>query len=259
MARTSFNRHREEIEDVFGIRIICDRSNGWRYRIENADEMDGNTVANWMANTISLNNVIAENRSVADRILLENIPSEGANLQCVIEAMRMGRMIEFSYHKYHTSEIKHYEVEPYCVKLYHRRWYLLARYRDTKTFRVFGFDRIVSVNVSSLKFKLDRNFDASSYFNEFFGVAPNFDIPLQKIIVRAYNTEQFYMRDLPVHHSQKLIAQGDGFCDYELTLRPTDDFLGYILSRSRWIQVLSPQNVIDNIREMAKSVQNLYH
>ena len=95
MARTSFNRHREEIEDLFGIKIVCDRSRGWKYRIENADVMDKPSVGNWMANTISLNNLIAENRSVSDRILLENIPSEGVNLQRVIEAMKTSKMIEF--------------------------------------------------------------------------------------------------------------------------------------------------------------------
>ena len=30
MPRTSFNRHREEIEDLFGIKIVCDRSIGWK-------------------------------------------------------------------------------------------------------------------------------------------------------------------------------------------------------------------------------------
>ena len=82
MPRTSFNRHREEIEDLFGIKIVCDRSIGWKYSIENADDLDKPSVENWMANTISLNNIIAENRSVSDRILLENIPSEGVNLHC---------------------------------------------------------------------------------------------------------------------------------------------------------------------------------
>lgn len=259
MARTSFNRHREEIEDLFGIKIVCDRSRGWKYRIENADVMDKPSVGNWMANTISLNNLIAENRSVSDRILLENIPSEGVNLQRVIEAMKTSKMIEFDYLKYHSTEPKRYVVEPYCVKLYHRRWYMLARYHETpREYRVFAFDRIVDTTISSKQFKIDKTFDAASYFNECFGVAPNFVVPVQKVVIRAYKTEQYYMRNLPVHPTQRLIAEGDGYCDYEITLRPTEDFLGYLLSRAHWVEVISPQEVRAHIRDMVDKIKDRY-
>lgn len=119
MSRTSFNRHREEIEEIFGVKIVCDRRNGWKYSIANTDDLDKLSVENWMANIISLNNIIAENRSVRDRILIESIPSEGTNLQRVIEAMKLSKMIEFDYLKYNSTETKRYVVEPYCVKLYH--------------------------------------------------------------------------------------------------------------------------------------------
>lgn len=259
LARTSFNRHREEIEDLFGIKIVCDRRNGWKYSIENAGNLDRYSAENWMASTISLNNVIVENLSVSDRILLENIPSEGANLQRVIEAMKSSSMIELHYLQYHSTETKLYIIEPYCVKLYHRRWYMLARYHETPNeFRVFSFDRIADTVISSKKFKIDKDFDAASYFNEFFGVAPNFDVPLQNVVVRAYNTEQYYMRDLPVHPTQRLIAEGEGYCDYEVTLRPTEDFLGYLLSRAQWVEVISPQEVRDQITSMADNVRKRY-
>ena len=259
MSRTSFNRHREEIDDVFGIKIVCNRSNGWKYTIENADDMDKPSVENWMANTISLNNIIAENRSVSDRILLENIPSEGSNLQRVVEAMKNSKIIEFDYLKYHSTETKRYFVEPYCVKLYHRRWYMLARYHEAPNeFRVFAFDRIVDTTISSKKFKIDKNFNAASYFNECFGVAPNFDTPLKAVVIRAHNTEQYYMRDLPVHPTQRLIAEGDGYCDYEVTLRPTEDFLGYLLSRAHWVEIISPQEVRDHINRMVNNIKNRY-
>lgn len=259
LARTSFNRHREEIEDLFGIKIVCDRSIGWKYRIENADDLDKPSVENWMANTISLNHIIAENRSVSDRVLLENIPSEGVNLQSVVEAMKISKMIEFDYLKYHSTETKRYLVEPYCVKLYHRRWYMLARYPNIpREFRVFAFDRIVDTTISTKKFKIDKDFDAASYFNECFGVAPNFDVPLQKVVLRAYDTEQYYMRDLPVHPTQRLIAEGDGYCDYEVTLRPTEDFLGYLLSRAHWVEIISPQEVREHINRMIDNIKNRY-
>ena len=37
MARSSFNRHRDAILDMFGIIIDCDKRDGYRYHIANAE------------------------------------------------------------------------------------------------------------------------------------------------------------------------------------------------------------------------------
>lgn len=258
LSRTTFNRHRDEIEDIFGIRIICSRKKGNLYMIENADSLDNHSVENWMANTISINNIIAENRSVSDRILLEAIPSEGETLQTAIEAMKEGHKFEFDYKKYYSPESKHYSIEPYCVKLYHRRWYLLGRYSHDKDFRLFAFDRISNAHKSSDKFKIDKTFNASDYFNECFGVVLNTSVPVQKVIVRAYINERYYLRDLPLHPSQRLVGEGDGYFDYEVTLRPTEDFLGYLLSRSNFVKIISPVSLANQLKEMALSIVKRY-
>ena len=259
MSRTSFNRHREEIEDIFGIKIVCSRSIGNKYSIENISAMDSNSVESWMANTISINNIIAENKSVKDRILLESIPSEGGNLQTAIVTMRKSNLLEFDYKKYYSAASKHYVIEPYCVKLYHRRWYLLGRYPETKDFRLFAFDRMSNVNISTVKFKIDKTFDGSEYFNECFGVALNTSVPVQKIIIRAYINERYYLRDLPLHPTQRLVGEGDGYFDYEITMRPTEDFLGYLLSRSNFVKIISPKSLANQLKQMAQSIVDRYN
>ena len=258
MSRTSFNRHREEIEDIFGIKIICSRFNGNKYSIENADAIDNNSVESWMANVISINNIIVDNKSVSNRILLESIPSEGGNLQFAIEAMRKGHILEFDYKKYYSTDAKHYYIEPYCVKLYHRRWYLLGRYTDIKDYRLFAFDRMSNVNITSAKFRIDTSFNAMEYFYECFGVAINKSVPVQKVIIRAYTNERYYLRDLPLHPSQRLVGEGDGYFDYEITMRPTEDFLGYLLSRSNFVKIVSPTSLANQLKEMAQSILDRY-
>jgi hypothetical protein len=58
------------------------------------------------------------------------------------------------------------------------------------------------------------------------------------------------MRDLPLHHTQRLLAETDDHTDFELTLRPTDDLKAHLLSRGRWLKVLSPQWLTDEIRRL---------
>lgn len=142
---------------------------------------------------------------------------------------------------------------PYCF------WRSESSASDISCLLIPMRERSTDEGISSEKFKIDRNFDATSYFNECFGVAPNFEVPLQKVVLRAYNTEQYYMRDLPVHPTQRLIAEGDGYCDYEVTLRPSVDFLGYLLSRAQWVEIISPQEVRDHIISMVDNIKNRYN
>lgn len=258
LSRTSFNRHREEIEDAFGIRIVCDRRNGWRYSLEDTGKMKSQSVQTWMANTLSLNNVMAENRAVHDRILLEHIPSEGANLQKAIEAMKHGRMVRIVYRKYQSNETKQHIGEPYCVKLYRRRWYLLMRNPDTKSFVVWAFDRIIELDFYKRKFKMEKDFDAAAYFGECFGTVRNDDIPLQRIVLRTFGKERFYMRDLPLHPSQVLVSEKADYTDYAITLRPTDDFIAHLLSRAEWIQVRSPKILVQKMKSTIAAMQGRY-
>lgn len=247
MARTSFNRHRDEIEDIFGIRIVCDRSNSCRYSIADLRVPDRNSVLSWMANTLSLNNIIAENRAVHDRILLEPVPSEGETLRCAIEAMKTSRMIGIEYHKYQSEEILHYEVEPYCVKLYNRRWYVLVRFPLKDDFRILSFDRICRLEVSPKTFVMPEDFSASEFFKDFYGIYYDPAIPMEHVTIRAYGKERYYVRDLPIHPTQTIVGSGDDYTDYEIRLRPTTDFKAYLLSQGEWLHVLAPQALAEDI------------
>lgn len=248
MARTSFNRHRDEIEEIFGIRIICNRSNGCRYCIADIGDLDRHSALNWMANTLSLNNIIAENRTVHDRILLEPVPSEGETLRRAIEAMKTSRMIAVDYHKYQSEATLHYEVEPYCVKLYNRRWYVLVRFQAENAFRILSFDRICQLEILSTTFAMPRDFSVAAFFKDFYGIYYDPAIPMERITIRTYGKERYYVRDLPIHPTQTVVGSGDDYTDYEIRLRPTSDFKAYLLSQGEWLQVLTPQALADDIK-----------
>lgn len=249
IARNTFIRHRNAIENIFGICIECDRKNDYKYYISNREALTEDSIQNWMLSTLSVNHVISESLSLKKRILLEPIPSEKGYLEPIINAMKKKRLINIYYHKYGAEEPKEYVMAPYCIKMYHRRWYILGRYKSGE-FRVFSFDRIKELIISNETFELDEDFDAEDYFSECYGVVRMEEMPVERIVLRAYGDENLYMRDLPVHHSQMEIGSGDGYTDFECYLRPTLDFCGYILSRGSRLQVIKPQSLIDKIHQM---------
>jgi hypothetical protein len=248
-SRTTFHRHKIAIEDIFGINIECDRKNGYKYYIGNPKVLTENSIQNWMLSTLSVNHVISESLSLQKRILLEPIPSAKGYLKSIIDAMKKKRLITIEYRKYSSEDPKEYLIAPYCIKLYHRRWYVLGRYMSSE-FRVFSFDRIKELTVNQDTFELDEDFDAEDYFRECYGVVRDEEMPVERIVLRAYGDESLYLNDLPVHHSQVEIGSGDGYTDFECYVRPTLDFCGQILSRGCRLQVLKPQSLADKIHNM---------
>ena len=71
----TFHKWRNACEEIFGINIECKRTSGYIYSIDNAEEIENGGLKSWLLNTISVSNVLIENQSLKDRILLEEIPS----------------------------------------------------------------------------------------------------------------------------------------------------------------------------------------
>lgn len=266
LPRASFNRHKAAVEEMFGIIIECDKKDGYRYYIDNDEVLQENSVQNWMLSTMSVHNVISESLSLQDRILLEYVPSQGEYLHQVIEAMKQRVKIEVTYLKYGFDDAKVLVLEPYCIKLFHQRWYLLARHHREATdakpaadfFSVYSFDRIREMALTEEVFELDPDFIAKDYFRESFGVLVLEQVKPERVVVRAFGKEGFYVNDLPMHPSQKEIARTDEYTDFELFIRPSNDFCGYILSRGRQLKVMQPQWLVDKVRSMYREALDLY-
>ncbi len=269
LSRTTFNRHRDSILDIFGIIIECDRRDGYRYYIENEEVLKENSIQNWMFSTLSVSNMLDGNVGLQDRILLESIPSGGDKLRQIIEAMRDNRRIRIQYHKYSSAESKQYTLEPYCLKLYNRRWYMLVKKADAPTpsedkdkkgdLFIFSLDRIESIEILQTKYTIDKNFDAEVYFNDCFGIMVDGSLKAERIVLRAYGLTPYYLRDLPMHHTQKEIKRSEEYTDFEYKLRPAEDFIEHLLSLSTRVRVIEPVWLAKEMQQRLKDALSLYN
>ena len=182
------------------------------------------------------------------RILLESIPSNGEFLQQFIDAMKSNVRVRIQYKKYGSDEVTTKVVDPYCVKLFKRRWYAQVKNLYRGTLYVLAFDRIISLELTDHHFDIDQDYDAAPYFDDCIGIFKNPEVPLTRIVFRAYGREVFYQRDLPFHHSQKEILTAEDYSDFELWLRPTNELYTPLLSRGCNIQVLEPQWLVEEIK-----------
>ena len=260
IARSTFNRHRDAILDMFGIIIECDRKDGFRYYIYNEEVLEEDTIQNWMLSTLSVNSILSESKAVQNRILLESIPSDGENLHKFIDAMKRGVRIRVSYRRYGAdASNSSMRLDPYFVKLFNRRWYGLVKFPEpTGNLFTLAFDRIVSLEVTDEKYDYDKDFDPVGWLKDSYGIVRNLEVPVERVIIRAFGREVNYLRDLPLHHSQHEVASTGEYSDFEMTLSPTADFYSPLLARGSAIKILEPQWLAEEIKRLHRESFELY-
>ena len=263
MARSTFNRHRDAVADIFGIYIECDRSNGYVYYIGNECVLEDNTIQSWMLSTLTISNRIHESKSLYKRVLLEDAPNEPWLLS-VMDGMRMGVKLEIGYCKYDIMTIPSVLIEPYCLKMFHNRWYVLGRlYRQINgkqepSFSLFSLDKIIYVKFTDEKFTLPDDFDAKDYFANYFGSIVYDGTKPETVVLRAYGHEAKEMECRALHNSQEKVRQTDEYSDFKYYLCPTTDFRDYIIGRGSRLKVLSPKWLADEIKYKHQEAADAY-
>ena len=121
----------------------------------------------------------------------------------------------------------------------------------------FTRDRMQGVKLTDECFELPEGFSPQEYFSEYYGVMTT-DEPLTHMVVRAHCWTPNYLRTLPLHHSQREIASTDQYADFALDLRPTADFQGQLLSHGARIEVLEPESLRQQMKQLLTATLEKY-
>lgn len=196
--------------------------------------------------------------SLQDRILVEDVPSSYDFLEDIIDAMQNNYVLRITYRGFEKEKSHTFNVEPYCVKMFQRRWYLLARSPYYDKLMLYAVDRIENLSVTKDTFKLPKDFKGKEYFSTFFGIVLDDNVPVQRIVIRANRYHKHYVRTLPLHYSQKELCDEGEYADFELKLRPTYDFCMELLRCGNMIELIEPQSMRKVMHDWVLDMWNLY-
>ena len=256
--RTTFIRHKEDIENMFGICIECQRKGGYFYYIENNDFMRNNHLQEWMLDSLSISSMLMESSSLQDRIVLENIPMGKQYLQPIINAMKQDHKLLMTYHKFGQQESYTITIEPYAIKVFKQRWYLVAMNPKRETPSIYALDRIEHLEETEETFQFPTDFDTEAFFRDCYGVLSGTGDKAQHIVIRAFAPYMNYLRTLPLHHSQKEVQSTPEYADFEFYLRPTFDFRQELLAQGHDVEVLHPAPFREEMKAMLEKMLSRY-
>lgn len=256
MAERTFHNHREAIADTFGLEIRCDRSLG--YYIANSDDLEGDSVKQWLLESLSLNNLLNESSDMRERILFEKIPSAQKWMSVIVNAMRDGKALRMTYQSFWRDEPVVYETHPYCIKLFKQRWYMLSKTEGKRQPRIYALDRIQDLEVLKKALRLPKGFSGEEFFSNYFGIIVGDDVKPSVVEIKIDADQVKYVESLPLHQSQTLIEEQDDYSVYQYRLVPTFDFKQELLSRGATFEVLSPEWFRDEIKEDIAAMAKRY-
>ena len=254
--RRTFHTWKNEVEDMFGLVIMCDKRDGDRYYIENREVLEDDGLQRWLLNTMSVNNTLLENKTLSDRILLENIPSGQDYLALVMEAMRKSKLLEITYNGYWSEHEHTFPVAPYCVKLFRQRWYLVGNSVNEDRIRIYSLDRVLEAKLTEKPFKYPDDFSPEVYFEGCFGVIRGDGTEVETVKLKVQTDQANYLRSLPLHHSQKELVRTGDYSIFSVEVRPTFDFQQELLWNGDALEVLEPLWLR---KEMAEMVKRMWH
>ena len=255
----TFHHHRDAIEELFDINIECIKRGGYCYYIEDTEELEKGCVRKWLLNSFAVDNLIVESRKLKSRILLEEVPSGKRYLIPLIEAMRDGMIVEVDYQSFRQQVPANFEIEPYCLKLFRQRWYVVARSPHYNRVMIYSLDRILDLEVSEKTFYYPEEFNPQSYFDACFGIVADDDIGIETVQLKVYAPQDKYFDPLPLHHSQRTVEVTEGHTVYEYRIRPTYDFVQELLSHGADVEVLQPSLLRSRLGDIAKEMVALYN
>ena len=241
LSRSSFNKQLKAIPRVLNINIV--RSKDHKYRVDNYHgQLD-----HLLYNNVSLNALLDRDKRLLGRILFEDEPRVNMRwLEDIAHSMSEEKQIAIDYHKYGDEFTTRRTVSPYCLKMYKRRWYLLAQ--DGGEVKTFALDdRLRDIKILDESFAFPEDFDAAAHFKNAYGVTIGKES--QEILIKTYGNESLYWRSAPFHPSQKEIKTGDDYAIFSFYMYPdTPELIHALLSHGASIEVLEPSSLRDTLK-----------
>lgn len=243
----TFQRDKNEIRRILGIEIEYSKSEK-AYFISHSET--GNMNIRRMLEAYDIFHSLKLAQGLSKYIHLEKRKPQGTeHLYLLLHAIKEKRLIKFNYEKWEEEEITKRSTEPYALKEFRNRWYLLARDRKDGMVKSFGLDRLSEPELTTEKFSVTEEYDVEETYRYCFGiVGPTGEKP-EEIILSFNPFQGKYIQALPLHETQEVILNNKKEFRIKLTLFVTHDFVMELLSFGKNVKIVQPKSLAEEVKE----------
>ncbi|MBB6214266.1 putative DNA-binding transcriptional regulator YafY [Anaerosolibacter carboniphilus] len=174
-----------------------------------------------------------------------NLPQKISQLK---EAIHNSFEVYFDY--FSDKGLSQRHIEPYFITFKWSAWYVFGYCKLRNDFRLFKLNRISSLKITDIKFKLrnvpEERLNLDNYFN-------NEEKVVTMLIDRCYEykiVDQYGVDSYEITEDNRI--------KFNLVYRNHQYAMEFILSLGDKVYILSPDSIIDELKTNSKNILNMY-
>lgn len=205
-------------------------------------------------------------KTLPDPLLFSQSANEGyqlvkLNIDHVHRAISEQKVLHYHYGKYNMQkEFEYnrngsiYEVEPYALIWQNDYYYLIGKYRGTGEMRHYRLDRMRSIHMTKERFRRSEDFNIQEYVDQSFHMFAGedvwmkieFDASLLNVVIDRFGLDA------------SIIPEGDDRFILSTKAKMSRGLINWILTWGAKAQVLSPEPLVEEIKEEVEKMNNHY-
>ena len=241
----TFKRDMEDIFSMYSVEIKYDFAKKVYYIADEGDPAQKDKLFEAF-DTLYLLNMTED---LSNYIHLERTRPKGTeNLYLLIHAIKNKLRIQFVYEKFEDDAITLRLVEPYALKEFKNRWYLLGKAISDSYVKTFALDRMTELELTKAKFEVLPSFNMKEMFRYCYGIITPKDQQPEEIVLSFDPEQGKYIKSLPLHETQEIVVDNGDELQIKLKLYVTHDFKMELLSFGDYVKVLQPASLAEQIK-----------
>lgn len=174
----------------------------------------------------------------------------------IYDAITKKHSIQLAYQKFDSKEQTTRTLNPYLLKEYQYRWYVVGFSAEKNKIITYALDRIKTVSSLETDFDVIQGFNPEDFFKYSFGITESKTEP--KNIVLKFNLDQLGYLQTKILHESQSIKQFKDYFELSLKLVPSFELYEKLLSYGARVEVLSPSEVRNKVKELCEAASNTY-
>jgi len=166
----------------------------------------------------------------------------------LVYAIQERKLIEFNYYKFDDDILTERTTEPYALKEFKNRWYLLSKDRKDGIIKTFALDRIHDLLITHQTYTYPRDLNIEEKFKYCYGIICPETGETEDIILAFDAFQGQYIKTLPLHPTQQVLVDTEEECRIQLQLFITWDFIQELLTMAGTFKVIQPKKLADELK-----------
>ncbi len=244
-SQRTFQRDVKDIKELFGFSIEFSRKEKGYFITNESESLNFQRMVEAFEMFNSLN--IAQD--LKPYLHLETrLPQGTENLYGLLHAIKNKLQIRFDYQKFWEDDKKKRNVEPYALKEFKNRWYLMAKNQSEEIVKSFALDRLTNLEITNVKFETTKDYDIEEAYRYCFGIVSHNGENPQEIVLSFDPFQGKYIKSLPLHPTQEVVNDDEEELLISLKLCITHDFIMELLSHGDNVMVIKPSSLALQIK-----------